>query len=419
MNTNAEIITIGDEILIGQIIDTNSAWIAQQLNAIGINVYQISSVSDNKSHIVNSLDLASSRADLIIVTGGLGPTRDDITKQTITGYFNSKLVRSEKVLAHIHRLLEPRGVIINEMNICQADLPDNCQVLHNACGTAPGMWFERNGKVYVFMPGVPFEMKSIVSEELLPRLKKYFKTSSIVHRTLMLQGIAESMLAQMIEPWEIQLPSSIKLAYLPSPGLIRLRLTAKGDDKEVLTHLINQEVEKLLPAIQAWHYADNDEPLEVTIGNLLKNNKLTLASAESCTGGKIASLITSVPGSSEYYKGTVVAYANEIKVSALKVSSKVIEKNGAVSQPVVEEMAQNIIKLFGVDFAVATSGIAGPDGGTPEKPVGTVWIAVASKENVISHLFSLGDTNRERNIQRSSISALNELRKLILQSIKK
>jgi nicotinamide-nucleotide amidase len=329
------------------------------------------------------------------------------------------LVRSEKVLAHIHRLLEPRGVIINEMNIRQADLPDNCQVLHNACGTAPGMWFERNGKVYVFMPGVPFEMKSIVSEELLPRLKKYFKTPSIVHRTLMLQGIAESMLAQMIEPWEIQLPSSIKLAYLPSPGLIRLRLTAKGDDKEVFTHLINQEVEKLLPAIQAWHYADNDEPLEVTIGNLLKNNKLTLASAESCTGGKIASLITSVPGSSEYYKGTVVAYANEIKVSALKVSSEVIEKNGAVSQPVVEEMAQNIIKLFGVDFAVATSGIAGPDGGTPEKPVGTVWIAVASKDNVISHLFSLGDTNRERNIQRSSISALNELRKLILQSIKK
>jgi len=419
MNTNAEIITIGDEILIGQIIDTNSAWIAQQLNQIGINVYQITSVSDNKHHIVSSLELASSRANLIIVTGGLGPTKDDITKQTIAAYFNSKLVRNEEVLAHVYRLLEPRGVQINELNIRQADLPDNCQVLHNAFGTAAGMWFEREGKVFVFMPGVPFEMKKIVSDELLPKLTEYFKTPAIVHRTLMLQGIAESMLAQHIETWESQLPENIKLAYLPSPGIMRLRLSAKGDNKEILTKIIDEQVEKLLPTIKAWYYSEDDELLEVTIGKLLKINKLTLSTAESCTGGKIASMITSIAGSSEYYKGTVVSYANEIKTSILNVPSKTIEANGAVSQPVVEAMAQNSIKLFDVDFAIATSGIAGPDGGTSEKPVGTVWIAVASRDKVVSKLYSLGDTNRERNIQRAAISALNELRKLVLQSLKK
>ena len=414
MNTNAEIITIGDEILIGQIIDTNSSWIAQQLNQIGINVYQMTSVSDDKQHIFNSLDLASSRADLMIITGGLGPTKDDITKQTIADYFDSKLVRNEQVLTHIRELLEPRGVVINELNIHQADVPDKCQVLHNACGTAPGLLFERNNKVYVFMPGVPFEMKSIVLEELIPWLRKHFKTSSIVHRTLMLQGIAESMLAQHIESWEMQLPKEIKLAYLPSPGIIRLRLTAKGKNHDDLNHLIDGEVQKLLPLINRWYYAEIDEPLEVTIAKLLKVNKLTIATAESCTGGKIASLITSVPGSSEYYKGTIVAYANDIKMSVLNISSELIENYGAVSKPVVEAMARNVLSLFHVDFAVATSGIAGPDGGTPEKPVGTVWIAVASKDKVVSRLFSFGDTNRDRNILRSSVSALNELRKLIL-----
>jgi nicotinamide-nucleotide amidase len=417
-NINAEIITIGDEILIGQVIDTNSAWVAQQLNLIGINIFQITSVSDNKSHILNSLTLAASRVNLILVTGGLGPTKDDITKQTIAEYFNSKLVRNEKVLAHIYKLLEPRGIKINELNTAQADLPDNCKVLHNALGTAAGMWFNKDGRIYVFMPGVPFEMKNIVSNELLPQLKEYFKTPAIVHKTLMLQGIAESMLAQQIEPWEAQLPANIKLAYLPSPGIIRLRLTAKGDHKDVLTGLIDQEVEKLLPIIKNWHYASDDEPLEVTIGKLLKDNKLTVSTAESCTGGKIASMITSVPGSSDYYKGTIVAYDNKIKISALHVPSKIIEENGAVSQPVVEAMAQNVCRLFETDFAVATSGIAGPDGGTPEKPVGTIWISVASKEKVFSRLLNIGDNNRERNIQRTAVTTLGELRKFILESIK-
>ena len=419
MNTNAEIITIGDEILIGQVIDTNSAWIAQQLNHIGINVYQITSISDNKAHIINSLNLASSRADLIIVTGGLGPTRDDITKETIAGYFNSKLVRNQDVLDHIHHLLEPRGVKLNELNNKQADLPDNCLILHNAYGTAQGMWFEKDKKIFVFMPGVPFEMKGIVSEELLSRLENYFNTPAIVHRTLMLQGIAESMLAQHIQLWEEQLDKSIKLAYLPSPGLMRLRLTAKGDNKETLTSLIDREIEKILPFLKNWYYGDDDEQLEVTIGKLLKFNSMTVSTAESCTGGKIASMITSVPGSSGYYKGTIVAYDNQIKTEILNVPSRLIEDHGAVSDQVVKAMAQNVCKLFNTDFAVATSGIAGPDGGTPEKPVGTIWIAVASKDKVISRLFSFGDTNRERNIQRTAISALNELRKLILVETKR
>lgn len=418
-NINAEIITIGDEILIGQVIDTNSAWIAQHLNQVGINIFQITSVSDNSDHIVNSLDLATSRADLILVTGGLGPTKDDITKQTIAHYFNAKLVRNEKVLAHIHKLLEPRGVRINDLNIAQADLPDNCEVLHNALGTAAGMWFEKESKIYVFMPGVPFEMKSIVSNELLPKLKRYFQTPAIVHKTLMLQGIAESMLASHIASWENQLPSVIKLAYLPSPGIIRLRLTAKGDHENNLNHIITQEVDKLLPLIKNWCYAEDDEPIEVTIGKLLKTNKFTLATAESCTGGKIGSMITSVPGSSDYFKGSVVAYDNKIKTIALQVPIEIIEEHGAVSQPVVEAMARNICRLFDTDFAVATSGIAGPDGGTPEKPVGTIWIAVASGEKVSSKLLNLGDNNRERNIQRTVVSTLSELRKIVLQNSKK
>jgi nicotinamide-nucleotide amidase len=295
-NINSEIITIGDEILIGQVIDTNSAWIAQKLNDIGINVAQITSISDNKLHIIKSLKEATSRADLIIVTGGLGPTKDDITKHTISEYFQSPLVRNQEVLNHIMKLLEPRGVKINDLNIRQAEVPDKCIVLHNALGTAPGMMIEDSGKLFVFMPGVPFEMKYIVTEQLIPRLKEIYQTPAIVHKTLMLQGIAESMLAQHIEEWENELPKEIKLAYLPSPGLMRLRLTAKGDKPEILEELISKHVKLLKPLIRPWYYADDDEPIEITIGKLFKQYGKTLATAESCTGGKIANLITSVPG---------------------------------------------------------------------------------------------------------------------------
>lgn len=418
-NINAEIITIGDEILIGQIVDTNSAWIAQQLNAIGINVWQMTSISDDNAHIVNSLDIAALHADLIIVTGGLGPTKDDVTKQTIAEYFHSTCIRNQAVLEHITQLLSPRGIKISELNASQADLPDNCTVLHNALGTAPGMWFEKEGAVFVFMPGVPFEMKYIVSEQLIPRLKAHFETPAIVHKTLMLTDIAESMLAQHIEAWENQLPSGVKLAYLPSPGIMRLRLTAKGGTEAELSSLILKEIEKLMPLISKWFYAFDNELIEETIGKLFKNNKLTVSTAESCTGGKIASMITSIAGSSAYFMGSVVAYDNTIKENVLHVDPQLIVNHGAVSQQVVEAMATHCREIFGTDYAVATSGIAGPDGGTPEKPVGTVWIAVASRSKLHSRMLSLGDNNRERNIIRSALAVLSDLYKEIQSDLEK
>jgi nicotinamide-nucleotide amidase len=412
-NTNAEIITIGDEILIGQVIDTNSAWLAQQLNDIGINVFQITSISDNKDHIINALDLASSRADLILVTGGLGPTRDDITKQTIAAYFQTRLVRDEQVLEHIQSLLHFRGISMNDLNVHQADVPEHSTVIQNEYGTAPCIWMEKNDKVFIFMPGVPFEMKGIVSDQLLSRFKQRYKTPAIVHKTLMLQGIPESQLALLIESWELQLPSNIKLAYLPTPGLMKLRLTAKGDAQEKLSALIDQEVQKVMPVIKDWYYGQDEEPLEITIAKLLKYSNKTLATAESCTGGKIASLITTVPGSSTYFKGSIVAYSNEVKIKVLGVKDEIIRGHGAVSQETVEAMAQDVRNLLDTDYSIATSGIAGPDGGSAEKPVGTIWIAVASRKQVIATKFLFGD-NRERNIIRSSITAMNELRKLIL-----
>jgi nicotinamide-nucleotide amidase len=418
-NINAEIITIGDEILIGQIVDTNSAWIAQQLNDIGINVYQMTSISDNKAHILSALDIAALNADLIVVTGGLGPTKDDITKQTIAQYFNSTCVRNQAVLEHITTLLTPRGIQISELNASQADIPDNCEVLHNALGTAPGMWFEKDERVFAFLPGVPFEMKYIVNEQLIPKLKTCFETPAIVHKTLMLTGIAESMLAQHIESWENQLPVRVKLAYLPSPGLMRLRLTAKGQAVEELNRIISDEINKLMPLISKWFYAFDNELIEETIGKLLKINNKTLATAESCTGGKIASMITSIAGSSAYFMGATVAYDNKIKENILKVDSQLIAQHGAVSKEVVEAMVGNCLSLFGTDYAVATSGIAGPDGGTPEKPVGTVWIAVASRNRLHSRKLSLGDSNRERNIVRSALTVLSDLHKEILSDVER
>ncbi len=412
-NTNAEIITIGDEILIGQVIDTNSAWLAQQLNDIGINVFQITSVSDNKDHIINALDLASSRADLILVTGGLGPTRDDITKQTVAAYFQTRLVRNEQVLAHIQSLLHFRGISMNDLNVHQADVPEHSTVIQNDYGTAPCIWMEKNDKVFIFMPGVPFEMKGIVSDQLLSRFKQLYKTPAIVHKTLMLQGIPESELALLIESWELQLPSNIKLAYLPTPGLMKLRLTAKGDVQEKLSALIDKEVQKVMPVIKEWVYSEDEEPLEINIAKLLKYSNKTMATAESCTGGKIASLITTVPGSSTYFKGSIVAYSNEVKIKVLGVKDEIIRSNGAVSQEAIVAMAQGVRNLLDTDYSIATSGIAGPDGGSAEKPVGTIWIAVASRKQVIATKFLFGD-NRERNIIRSSITAMNELRKLIL-----
>lgn len=409
----AEIITIGDEILIGQIVDSNSAWIAQQLNLLGVEVFQITSISDKKEHIISALKDAANRVDLVLLTGGLGPTKDDITKTTLCEFFNTELVFNEEAYQTIEKIFKIRDLIVGELNRKQAEIPANCSVIQNYQGTAPGMWFEKDDTVFVSMPGVPFEMKAMMEEEILLKLKERFHTPVMVYKTVLTIGIPESHLAERLEQWEEQLmENQIKLAYLPQPGIIRLRLSATGQTQEELEERIDKEIEKLKKIIPDNIFGYDDQKLEQIVGELLLKNNQTVATAESCTGGKIAHLITQIPGSSEYFKGSVVAYANEIKERVLGVNPVVLEQYGAVSQQVVEEMAKGVLLLNNVDYAIATSGVAGPTGGTDEKPVGTVWIAVASKDAVISEKFLLG-THRERNIHKSSIAGLNMMRKLI------
>ncbi len=409
----AELITIGDEILIGQIVDTNSAWMGQQLNLLGIEVYQVTSVHDNHDHIMKALAEAEENADLVLITGGLGPTKDDITKHTLCEYFGTELVFHPEVLEHVRSLLSSRNVNINQLNTDQALLPASCTVLHNSAGTAAGMWFERNNTIFVSMPGVPFEMEAIMTEEVFPRLTKLGITQSIVHKTVLTIGLPESMLAEKIEQWESALPDFIKLAYLPSPMMVRLRLSGYGTDQSELEAEIDRQVKKLLGIIPENVFGFDNDNLGLVIGRLLKESSRTLAVAESCTGGKIAHFITSNPGSSAYFKGGVVAYSNEIKNNLLDVSSEIIETFGAVSQQVAEAMAKGAQKVLNSDYSVATTGIAGPDGGTEEKPVGTVWIAVAGPSGIISKKYIFRH-NRERNIIRTTHTALNMLRTLIL-----
>ncbi len=409
----AELITIGDEILIGQIVDTNSAWMGQQLNLLGIEVYQVTSVHDNHDHIMKALAEAEENADLVLITGGLGPTKDDITKHTLCEYFGTELVFHPEVLEHVRSLLSSRNVNINQLNTDQALLPASCTVLHNSAGTAAGMWFERNNTIFVSMPGVPFEMEAIMTEEVFPRLTKLGITQSIVHKTVLTIGLPESMLAEKIEQWESALPDFIKLAYLPSPMMVRLRLSGYGTDQSELEAEIDRQVKKLLGIIPENVFGFDNDNLGLVIGRLLKESSRTLAVAESCTGGKIAHFITSNPGSSAYFKGGVVAYSNEIKNKLLDVPSEIIESFGAVSQQVAEAMAKGAQKVLNSDYSVATTGIAGPDGGTEEKPVGTVWIAVAGPSGIISKKYIFRH-NRERNIIRTTHTALNMLRTLIL-----
>ena len=409
----AELITIGDEILIGQIVDTNSAWMGQQLNLLGIEVYQVTSVHDNHDHIMKALAEAEENADLVLITGGLGPTKDDITKSTMCEYFGTELVFHPEVLEHVRSLLSSRNVNINQLNTDQALLPASCTVLHNSAGTAAGMWFERNNTIFVSMPGVPFEMEAIMTEEVFPRLTKLGITQSIVHKTVLTIGLPESMLAEKIEQWESALPDFIKLAYLPSPMMVRLRLSGYGTDQSVLEAEIDRQVEKLLGIIPENVFGFDNDNLGLVIGRLLKESSRTLAVAESCTGGKIAHFLTSNSGSSAYFKGGVVAYSNEIKNKLLDVPSEIIETFGAVSQQVAEAMAKGAQKVLNSDYSVATTGIAGPDGGTEEKPVGTVWIAVAGPSGIISKKYIFRH-NRERNIIRTTHTALNMLRTLIL-----
>ena len=408
-----EIITIGDEILIGQIVDTNSAWMGQQLNLNGIEVYQVTSVHDDHAHIIKAIADAEKNADLVLITGGLGPTKDDITKNCLCEYFGTELVFYPEIFEYIQSLLTSRNVTINQLNRDQALLPASCTILHNSAGTASGMWFERNGTIFISMPGVPFEMEAVMIEEVFPRLIKLGIMQSIVHKTILTFGLAESMLAERLEKWESALPDYIKLAYLPSAMMVRLRLSAYGTDKGMLKAAIDQEINALINIIPEYIFGFDDDNLALIIGRMLVKSSQTLAVAESCTGGNIAHFITSNPGSSAYFKGGVVAYSNEIKSKLLEVSSQIIDTYGAVSQQVAEAMAAGAQRVLNADFSIATTGIAGPDGGTTEKPIGTVWIAVAGPSGVKSEKFIFRH-NRERNIIRSTQSALDLLRKFIL-----
>ncbi len=409
----AVIISIGDEILIGQILNTNSSWIAEHLNLLGISVSEMISISDNRNHIIDSLKRYEGRVDLIISTGGLGPTSDDITKSTIAEFFDSELVENPVVLSDIYNLFKKRGMKVTAPNIKQALVPTGCTILNNPSGTAPGMWFEKSGTIFVFLPGVPYEMMDIFNGPLINKLSGFLDGMVIIHQTILTQGIPESYLAERIKDWEMSLPSYIKLAYLPRPGIVRLRLTGIGEDRKKLEDQVNEEVIKLRSILTEDIYGTNDDTLESVIGRILRENNATLCTAESCTGGYIAGLITSIPGSSDYFHGSIVAYSNKVKVQQLGVDTKLIEKNGAVSREVVEKMAEGARKIFQSDYSISTSGIAGPGGATPGKPVGTTWIAVASDKKCISKCYSFGE-HRGRNIEKASYTALNMLRKLIL-----
>lgn len=412
MNT-AEIITIGDELLIGQTVDTNSAWMGAELSLAGIRVNRITSISDNREEIIRVLDESLSRADIILVTGGLGPTSDDITKETLCGYFGGKMVLSEEVLKDITDRLRRRNFPMNDNNRRQAMVPDNCTVLRNATGTAPGMLFKRGEKAVISMPGVPHEMKYIMNEHVLPLLSQKVTGSVIIHKNIMTFGTFEALLAERLWTFEKELPGRIKLAYLPAQGIIKLRLTAAGDNYSEIRELVDLQVKNLYGIIPDVIYGEDEVTLEEIIGKLLSDNNLTVSTAESCTGGRIASLITSVAGSSGWYKGSVIAYDNSIKVNILDVNADIISGHGAVSMETATAMAEGVRNLTGTDFSVAVTGIAGPSGGTPEKPVGTVWIAVASEKGTVTEKQTFGD-DRLTNISRSSYSALNLLRKQII-----
>ncbi|KAA0993595.1 competence/damage-inducible protein A [Dyadobacter aurulentus] len=415
-STRAEIITIGDEILFGQIIDTNTQWIGTQLTDIGIRPARKTSVGDNKQDILSAFSEASQRASVVIVTGGLGPTRDDITKHTFCEYFGTELEINQEALALITAFFAKRGRTMTELNIQQAALPKNCTYIPNLWGTAPGMWFEQDNVVYVSLPGVPYEMKNLMDHEILPRLKARFSTTIIQHKSVRTIGIGESFLAEKIADWETALPEHIKLAYLPHFGQVRLRLTGTGTDQDLLNAELQAQVATLLPLIEEHVFGYDIDELETVIGKLLVENQATLGTAESCTGGYVASRITAVPGSSGYFEGSVVSYSNAVKMNVLGVKQETLQAYGAVSEQTAREMAEGARRVLNTTFAIATTGIAGPDGGTAEKPVGTVWIACATPDETFTQLLTLRN-DRKINIELTSSYALNLLRKTILKSI--
>jgi len=413
---NSALVTIGDEILIGQVVDTNAVWISQQLNSLGVRVGEMVTVSDEADQITATLDRYIGRYDLLILTGGLGPTKDDITKHTLAFYFNSKMVTHPEVLERITAFFRERGRSMIDSNLRQADVPEACKVLMNNHGTAPGMWFEKQGTILVSLPGVPYEMKGLMNDHVLPAIREMVRVPHVVHKTIMTQGIPESYLAAMLRDWEAGLPPCVKLAYLPRPGIVRLRLSVVDKCARESEQILQVIIDKLLKIIPEHIYGYDEISLEESLGELLVERGLTLSTAESCTGGNIARLITSVPGSSRYFSGSVVAYENRIKSWILEVDEGLLNRHGAVSREVVEQMAGGIRKLYGTDTSIATSGIAGPDGGTDDKPVGTTWVSVAHGDQIFSKVYRFGGS-RQRIIDQASYTAMQLLRRLVLGTL--
>ncbi len=413
-NVYASIVTIGDELLIGQVADTNSAWMAQQLNKVGIAIKRRVAVGDSENEIVNILNEECKYSDIILMTGGLGPTSDDITKDVLNEYFGGKLIENADALNNVKYLFEQifkRPVSL--VNMQQAQVPDVCEVIQNKRGTAPGMIFRKEKKLYISMPGVPYEMKGMMEDVVIPLLEKEFELPAIVHRTMLTAGIGESALAEVIKDFEDHLPEEIKLAYLPSFGMVRLRLSVSGFEKKEIEKEINEQFASLKSLTKEYIVTDVDDALPVVIGKLLQSGNKKIATAESCTGGYIAHLLTSVPGSSKYYEGSIISYSNNIKQSLLGVDENTLNEYGAVSGQTVIEMLKGLLEKLPVDYGIAVSGIMGPDGGTDDKPAGTVWIAVGNKSKQETTKLSLR-FNRERNIEVTGMMALNFLRKFIL-----
>jgi nicotinamide-nucleotide amidase len=405
----AELLTIGDEILFGQIVDTNAQWMSVALDQVGIRVIRKTTVGDQEQEILTALAEAENRADIILITGGLGPTSDDLTKPCLAKYFGCELKIHEEALAEVTEFFVSRGRELTEINRQQAALPVCCTKITNVIGTAPGMWFEKNRKVFMSMPGVPHEMKRMMTERVIPKLQQTFQTPTILHQVIRTVGVGESVLAEKISAWEKTLPEHIKLAYLPSLGEVKLRLTAIGDSKEKLKADLEKQTMSVKPIIGDYVYGYGEESLEEAIGKILRAKKLTLSIAESCTGGYLSHLVTSVPGSSDYFLGSMVPYAYEIKMRQLGVKPEVLEKNGAVSEPTIVEMANIVRAKFNTDIGVATSGIAGPGGATPDKPVGLVWIAYSDKHHTVTRKLMLSK-DRMINIRMASVAVLNLIR---------
>lgn len=429
------IISIGDELLIGQTLNSNASWMAQELNKIGVNVVEMLTVADEKVKIIDVLDRAKKKSDLILITGGLGPTKDDLTKQSLCDYFGAKLILNETILNDVKNLFQKRGLPLTELNRGQAMVPDKCTPIRNYLGTAPGLWFEKEVKIaensspqmkssfptancllIISLPGVPFEMKAMISDFVIPEIKRKFKLPVIIHKNILTAGIGESFLADKIKDWENNLPQYIKLAYLPSLGIVKLRMTTCGEDEKKLHAEINSQVEQLKTIIPEYIFGYDDDTIVNAIGKLLKEKNATVATAESCTGGFLAHLITSIAGSSDYFKGSIISYSNDIKKEVLEVKKETLEKFGVVSEETCKEMLQGVLKIMKSDYAISITGIIGPTGGTEETPVGTVWVGVGTQSGFITKKFQFPFT-RLQNIEVTAVNALNLLRKFLLRKI--